>query len=185
MGHLLLFFLAGLCQYSYRQSRDARAGEVALIALFVAGTYFLWPWGILTFIAGAIAGETLWLPGKRRQRELPEIRPPAVPSNEVRQAAPRAAEVPTPFVPSIPVAAPAQQVVPAAAPAARMTAPLDTQRLAQLDPASFRAAGEFLKRGYGHRLVYTYSESRSRAPKGRYVVALILIATLAGAWIIW
>ena len=56
LGNALLFFLAGFTGYLMNADRGNSFGVFLLIALPIAGVYFLGWWALLTFIVGAIMG---------------------------------------------------------------------------------------------------------------------------------
>jgi hypothetical protein len=61
LGHALLFFFAGFTAYLMNSDRGSALGVFLLIALPVAGVYFLGWWAVLTFIVGAFfGGKVFW-----------------------------------------------------------------------------------------------------------------------------
>lgn len=61
IGNALLFYLAGFMGYLMNADRGNSLGVFLLIALPVAGVYFLGWWALLTFFVGAIfGGKVFW-----------------------------------------------------------------------------------------------------------------------------
>ena len=61
LGHAALFFLAGFVGYLLNANRGSPLGIFLLIALPVAGVYFLGWWAILTFFVGSLfGGRVFW-----------------------------------------------------------------------------------------------------------------------------
>jgi len=56
LGHALLFFLAAFTGFLMKADRDSLFSICTLIAVPVAGVYFLGWWAVLTFLIGAIYG---------------------------------------------------------------------------------------------------------------------------------
>jgi hypothetical protein len=56
LGHALLFFLAAFTGFLMKADRDSLLCISLMIAVPVAGVYFLGWWAVLTFILGAIYG---------------------------------------------------------------------------------------------------------------------------------
>jgi len=61
IGHALLFNFAGFTGYLMNADRGNSFGVFLLIALPVAGVYFLGWWALLTFFVGVIfGGKVFW-----------------------------------------------------------------------------------------------------------------------------
>lgn len=72
IGHALLFFFAGFAGYLFNADRGNSFGVFFLIALPVAGVYFLGWWALLTFFVGAIYGGRVFWDAVKPGRINPE-----------------------------------------------------------------------------------------------------------------
>ena len=72
IGYVVLFFLAGMVQVGYSETKSLLSAFVFLVVL-IAGIYILGWWALLIFLIGASVGQYIWFKSdfykKRREAD--------------------------------------------------------------------------------------------------------------------